>query len=138
MTHDGAAYHFERLRHAPLPAVRPLPIMIGGSGEKKTLRLVARYADACNLFDQDHLPRKLEVLREHCEREGRDYAEIEKTALGYLTPGNPSVDQAVDVAGRLAETGIDHVIFSQSTGQDVAGLLGEARAQVEKIIPAGR
>jgi alkanesulfonate monooxygenase SsuD/methylene tetrahydromethanopterin reductase-like flavin-dependent oxidoreductase (luciferase family) len=55
------------------------PILIGGAGEKKTLRLVARYADACNIFDSAEVAHKLDVLREHCANEGRDYAEIEKT-----------------------------------------------------------
>ncbi|MFD0541665.1 hypothetical protein ACFQY7_55555 [Actinomadura luteofluorescens] len=80
---------------------------------------MAKYADACNLFDGDELPRKLEVLKEHCEREGRDYAEIEKTSLTFFT-GTPSVGAAVDTVGRLAERGIDQVIFSQGTGQDLA------------------
>ena len=60
----------------PAPT-REIPILIGGQGEKKTLRLVAQYADACNIFDSPELGHKLQVLREHCEREGRDYAEIE-------------------------------------------------------------
>lgn len=134
----GGHFTLERPLNSP-PALRTPhpPILIGGGGEKKTLRLVARYADACNLFDGDDLPRKLDVLREHCEREGRDYAEIEKTSLGRFT-GDPSVDQVVDVVGRLAEHGIDQVIFSQGTGQDLAGVLGEARLRTEKIVPAGR
>ncbi|MEI4914055.1 hypothetical protein Q8G39_28830, partial [Klebsiella pneumoniae] len=57
------------------------PIMIGGMGERKTLRLVARYAQACNLFPTPDLPRKLDVLKRHCEAEGRDYDEIEKTCM---------------------------------------------------------
>lgn len=113
------------------------PILIGGSGEKKTLRFVAKYADACNLFDSEELPRKLDVLRQHCEAEGRDYAEIEKTALTFLS-GDGSVNQAVDSIGRLAERGVDQVIFSQATGQDFPELLGEARAQTSGITPAGR
>ncbi|GLZ04257.1 LLM class F420-dependent oxidoreductase [Actinomadura sp. NBRC 104412] len=136
---EGAHYRLERPLNSPPALRRPHPpILIGGGGEKKTLRLVAKYADACNLFDGDELPRKLEVLREHCEREGRDYADIQKTALSFMAPGDPSVDRAVDIAGRLAEAGIEHVIFSQGTGQDLPGLLSEARPQIEKIIPAGR
>ncbi|HEY8478807.1 MAG TPA: LLM class F420-dependent oxidoreductase [Spirillospora sp.] len=135
---DGRHYRLERPLNSP-PSVRGPrpPILVGGGGEKKTLRLVARYADACNLFDGDQLPHKLDVLREHCEREGRDYAEIEKTALTRFT-GSPSVDELVDAIGRLAERGIDHVIVSQGTGQDLAGPLGEALTQTEKIVPAGR
>jgi F420-dependent oxidoreductase-like protein len=135
---EGGHYTLERPLNSPPALRRPHPpILIGGGGEKKTLRFVAKYADACNLFDGDELPRKLDVLREHCEREGRDYAEIEKTSLTYFA-GTLSVGAAVDTVGRLAERGIEHVIFSQGTGQDLAGILAEAREQTEKIVPAGR
>lgn len=135
---EGEHYRLERPLNSPPALRRPHPpVLVGGGGEKKTLRFVAKYADACNLFDGDELPRKLEVLREHCEREGRDYAEIEKTSLALL-PGSPSVDEVVDVVGRAAERGVDQVIFSQATGQDLAGVLAEAAARTEKVIPAGR
>lgn len=135
---EGEHYRLERPLNSPPALRRPHPrILIGGTGEKKTLRFVAKYADACNIFDGDELPRKLEVLREHCEREGRDYAEIEKTSLTFFT-GTPSVGAAVDTVGRLAEQGVDEVIFSQGTGQDLTGILAEALAQTEKIVPAGR
>ncbi|GAA4079778.1 MULTISPECIES: LLM class F420-dependent oxidoreductase [Actinomadura] len=135
---EGEHYRLERPLNSPQPVRRPHPpILIGGSGEKKTLRFVAKYADACNIFDAEDLRHKLDVLREHCEREGRDYADIEKTSL-TLPHGRPSADQVVDTVGRLAEAGVDHVIFSQATGQDLAGVLGEAVAQTEKITPAGR
>jgi F420-dependent oxidoreductase-like protein len=135
---QGEHYQLERPLNSPQSLRRPHPrILIGGTGEKKTLRFVAKYADACNIFDGDELPRKLEVLREHCEREGRDYAEIEKTSLTFFT-GTPSVGAAVDTVGRLAEQGVDEVIFSQGTGQDLTGILAEALAQSEKIVPAGR
>jgi F420-dependent oxidoreductase-like protein len=135
---QGRHYTLERPLNSPPAARRPHPpILIGGTGEKKTLRFVAKYADACNLFDNDELPRKLDVLREHCEREGRDHAEIEKTSLTFLPTAGPSVDQAVDSVGRLAEAGIEHVIFSQSTGQDFPELLGETLRQTEKIVPVG-
>ncbi|XVQ13456.1 LLM class F420-dependent oxidoreductase [Spirillospora sp. CA-255316] len=137
--YQGRHFQLERPLNSPQAIRRPHPpILVGGTGEKKTLRFVAKYADACNIFDGEELPRKLEVLREHCEREGRDYAEIEKTSLTFIQSDRPSVDQAVDAVGRLAEAGVDHVIFSQGTGQDLAGLLGEALAQTEKIVPAGR
>ncbi|MFI0354745.1 LLM class F420-dependent oxidoreductase [Actinomadura sp. 9N407] len=136
---EGEHFQLERPMDSPASVRRPHPpVLIGGTGEKKTLRFVAKYADACNLFDGDDLPRKLDVLRAHCEREGRDYAEIEKTSLTFMQTDKPSVDQAVDAVGRLAEAGIDHVIFSQGTGQDLAGLLGEALAQTGKLVPAGR
>jgi F420-dependent oxidoreductase-like protein len=136
--YEGRHFTLERPLNSPPALRRPHPpILVGGTGEKKTLRFVAKYADACNIFDSDELPHKLQVLRDHCAREGRDYADIEKTSLTFFR-SEPSVDQAVDTVGRLAEQGVDHVIFSQPTGQDLAGLLGEALAQTEKIVPAGR
>ncbi|MFD6307647.1 LLM class F420-dependent oxidoreductase, partial [Streptomyces sp. NPDC060223] len=84
---DGRYYRLERTLNSPSTVRRPRPpILIGGSGERKTLRLVAEYADACNLFHGPDLPRKLDVLRRHCDHVGRDYAEIEKTVLLPLDP----------------------------------------------------
>ena len=128
----GRHYQLERPLNSPAAVGRPHPpILIGGGGERKTLRLVAKYADACNLFDGPDLTRKLEVLRAHCEREGRDQAEIEKTALHALS-ADATVDQAVDAAGRLAGAGIEHVIFSRPTAH-LAGavtMLADVVAQV--------
>src|SRR5689334_4500208 len=71
---EGKHFRLEHPLNVPAPLTKPHPpIMIGGGGERKTLRLVARYADACNLFDTPQLEHKLQVLREHCERVGRDY-----------------------------------------------------------------
>jgi F420-dependent oxidoreductase-like protein len=79
---DGRHYRLGRPLNSPAPLSRPRPpILIGGGGEKKTLRLVAQYADACNLFPGPELQRKLDVLRGHCADVGRDYDEIEKTVL---------------------------------------------------------
>ena len=76
---SGKHYQLERTLNLPQPIARPHPpIMIGGSGERKTLRLVARYGDACSLYPTPDLPQKLDVLRRHCEAEGRDYDTIEK------------------------------------------------------------
>jgi len=78
----GTHARLERTLNSPQAISRPHPpILIGGSGERKTLRLVARYAQACNLFPGPDLDHKLDVLRQHCEAEGRDYDEIEKTVL---------------------------------------------------------
>jgi F420-dependent oxidoreductase-like protein len=77
---EGAHYRLERLLNLPQSVSRPHPpILIAGDGEKKTLRLVARYADACSLRPSPEIPKKLDVLRRHCEAEGRDYEKIEKT-----------------------------------------------------------
>jgi F420-dependent oxidoreductase-like protein len=86
--YHGRHYHLERTLNSPQPLQRPHPpILIGGSGERKTLRLVAQYADACNLFGSPEVERKLEVLRSHCERLGRDYDSIEKTVITTFDAG---------------------------------------------------
>jgi alkanesulfonate monooxygenase SsuD/methylene tetrahydromethanopterin reductase-like flavin-dependent oxidoreductase (luciferase family) len=80
VTSNGGRYTFNRLRHHPTPVQEHLPIMIGGSGEKKTLRTVAKYADMWNAMGSvEFLRHKEEVLREHCEQVGRDHREIERT-----------------------------------------------------------
>jgi F420-dependent oxidoreductase-like protein len=76
----GKHYRLERPLNSPAPLSR-VPILIGGGGERKTLRLVAQYADACNLFQGPQVGHKLDVLRQHCDAVGRDYDEIEKTVL---------------------------------------------------------
>ncbi len=82
----GAHYQFDDLRHQPLPVQRHLPIMIGGSGEKKTLRTVAKYADMWNAMGTPEvMAHKVEVLRGHCEAVGRDIGEIEFTLGVKLT-----------------------------------------------------
>lgn len=82
----GRHYQLERPLNSPQSLSRPHPrIIIGGSGERKTLRLVAQYADACNLFPGD-IPHKLAVLRGHCDAVGRDYDEIEKTSMLMVDP----------------------------------------------------
>jgi alkanesulfonate monooxygenase SsuD/methylene tetrahydromethanopterin reductase-like flavin-dependent oxidoreductase (luciferase family) len=88
------------------------PIMIGGGGERKTLRLVARYADACNLFPSPDLPRKLEILRAHCEAEGRNYDAIEKTCMFAFDVGEDGsrTGELIDRLRWLAGMGIQTVI----------------------------
>jgi F420-dependent oxidoreductase-like protein len=84
----GKHYRLERTLNSPQPLQRPHPpILIGGSGEKKTLRFVAKYADACNLFPGPDIAHKLDVLRAHCEREGRNYDDIEKTVISRWDVG---------------------------------------------------
>src|SRR6185312_3218100 len=78
----GQHYKLDRTLNSPQPLTRPHPpILIGGGGEKKTLRLVAQYAQACNLFGGPDVERKLDILRGHCADVGRDYDEIEKTVM---------------------------------------------------------
>src|SRR5258705_14020173 len=103
---------FERpvLAPYPLPPPHP-PILIGGGGERKTLRLVAQHAQACNLFAGPDLTRKLDVLRGHCEAVGRDYDEITKTVMMPLDLGtdgehvDPTPERLRDPAAR----GLSHV-----------------------------
>lgn len=148
--YEGRHYQLQRPLNSPQSLSRPHPpIMIGGGGEKKTLRLVARYGDACNLFelpDLDVVRHKLDVLQEHCRNENRDYAEIERTTLGTLAlsrdgaGGTQSVDQAVDRFGRLAELGIDRAIVNSPRIADPAlfEVLPDLVAELAKITPAGR
>jgi F420-dependent oxidoreductase-like protein len=110
----GEHFDLSRPLNHPQAITRPHPpIMIGGAGERKTLRLVARYAQACNLFfPGPQLQHKLDVLRAHCEAEGRDYDEIEKSVLYHLDVGERGerARQVVDELGALAESGIDTAI----------------------------
>ena len=97
----------------PQTLQRPYPpILIGGGGEKKTLRLVAQYADACNLFPSPDLARKLDVLRAHCEAEGRDYDEITKTCYFIFDVGEKGekTGEMIDRLGQLAELGFEVTI----------------------------
>jgi len=111
--YHGKHFHLERPLNSPQALTKPHPpIMIGGGGEKKTLRLVAKYAQACNLFGGPELGHKLDVLREHCEREGRDYDEIEKTAYFQFDVGEKGEKTAetIDALGQLSEQGIQTAI----------------------------
>jgi alkanesulfonate monooxygenase len=120
--YDGQHYHLAETLCRPLPLSRPRPrILIGGGGEQKTLRLVARYGDACNLFAMPGeegmamLKHKLDVLRAHCAVEGRAYETIEKTVLGPAAlraphPRAMSPEALPAFIAQLAELGIDHYI----------------------------
>src|SRR6266487_6777874 len=113
--YEGRHYRLERPLNSPQSLTRPHPpIMIGGGGERKTLRLVARYADACNLFPTPQVPHKLEVLRRHCEAEGRDYETIERTGLFSLDvgEGGSKVGKLIGQLRWLAGMGIQTVIGS--------------------------
>jgi F420-dependent oxidoreductase-like protein len=125
----GSRFRLERPLNSPRPLRRP-PIMIGGSGEKKTLRLVAKYADACNLFPSPDLAHKLQVLREHCDREGRDYDEIEKTSLFPLDPARSTADLLGALEG-LAALGIGAVIVNTPNLWEPGRL-----DQIAELVPA--
>ncbi|GAA4162636.1 LLM class F420-dependent oxidoreductase [Gryllotalpicola daejeonensis] len=102
---DGTHYQLGRTLNSPQSLTRPHPyLLIGGGGEKKTLRLVARYADACNLADGPEIAHKLDVLRAHCDAVGRAYSSVEKTAMIRLDP-TQSADEVVAACERLAGLG---------------------------------
>jgi alkanesulfonate monooxygenase SsuD/methylene tetrahydromethanopterin reductase-like flavin-dependent oxidoreductase (luciferase family) len=140
----------------PMNILQPLtkphpPILIGGEGEKQTLRKVAEYGDACIFQLGTHLPdypawyietyqqrvkklaQKLAVLREHCQRVGRDYDEIEKTVLGSikLAPDAPSVSQVIEVCHELAKMGFQQVIYIMPNIHEIKPL----EVIVQEIIP---
>jgi alkanesulfonate monooxygenase SsuD/methylene tetrahydromethanopterin reductase-like flavin-dependent oxidoreductase (luciferase family) len=128
----GRHYDLVRPLNSPNSLQRPHPpILIGGSGERKTLRLVAKYGDACSLFDlpgsefADNIEHKLAVLREHCAAEGRDYAEIEKTIASPFDQGDDPKAALPGLLAHLADLaalGIDHVLLSPRGPWDEATL----------------
>ena len=116
----GRHYDLAETRNFPPALSRPRPqILIGGGGEKKTLLLVARYADACNLFGSspDDIAHKLDVLRAHCETEGRDYDSITKTVLA-MQPGMADVDAFVAGAEAYAKLGVTEIEVMPGPGQN--------------------
>lgn len=138
---EGRHYQAGRLLNSPQSISRPHPkILIGGGGEQKTLRLVARYADACNIFGgPDQVRHKFEVLRQRCAEEGRPFEEIERTNLWSVDLGRESAAQVVDRFGSVAEVGVQHVIFNMAGVADPRNLETLARdvvPQVHAIKPA--
>jgi F420-dependent oxidoreductase-like protein len=112
---EGRRVTASHLINSPQSLSRPrVPILVGGGGERKTLRLVAQYADACNVFGRspEFVRGKLAVLREHCERLGRPYDEIERTVLTSVDPDTEASDAVVERFGGLVEAGAQHLIFS--------------------------
>ena len=109
--YNGKHYQLERTLNSPQVLRKPHPpILIGGGGERKTLRLVAKYAQACNLFPSPELEHKLDVLREHCVAVGRDYDDIEKTVMLGLDPGErgENIDLILENLQKMAALGISH------------------------------
>jgi F420-dependent oxidoreductase-like protein len=106
----GEHYSLDRTLNAPQPLHRP-KILIGGGGEQKTLRFVARYGDACNISAAVDVRHKLEVLRGHCETEGRPYEEIEKTVQLVLDigDGGENLDAFLEQLRALAALGVQAV-----------------------------
>jgi F420-dependent oxidoreductase-like protein len=133
--YNGRHYQLERPLNVPQTLTRPHPpILIGGMGEKKTLRLVAQYANACNFFPTPELPRKLDVLRAHCKALGRNFDEIEKTAMFNFDVGEKGekIDKVIGGLRWLASMGIETVVggvprIDRITPLEIIG---------EKLIPA--
>jgi F420-dependent oxidoreductase-like protein len=147
----GKHYTLERPLNSPQSVQRPHPpILIGGTGERKTLRMVAQYGDACNLFTglgKDEIQRKLDILRDHCQSIGRPYEEIEKTTLDHIAitrdgrNNTLSPSAAIDQFAALAEMGIDQAIFSLRNVADIEAfdiLATQIVPEIEKIRVTGR
>lgn len=140
--YDGKYARLEHALNVPNALQRPHPpILIGGMGEQKTLRMVAQYADACNLFSVPQpgvLEHKLDVLRQHCQAVGRSYDQIEKTSLGSLHvtknggDGTKTPAEAIAYFQWLAGLGFDQAIFSMPNVSDPAAFELLAR----EVIPA--
>ncbi|MBO0830256.1 MAG: LLM class F420-dependent oxidoreductase [Streptosporangiales bacterium] len=135
--YHGAHYDLERPMNHPAPVRRP-PVMVGGGGERKTLRYVAEYGDACNLFEfmpQAELRRKLDVLRGHCADLDRPYDEIVRTTTGQIR--DLDVARAVDRFGRLSELGVDIAMLDLPDPSDekVFDFLADV---IRQVAPLGR
>jgi F420-dependent oxidoreductase-like protein len=132
----GKHNRLEETLCVPQPLARPHPpILVAGGGEKKTLRLVAQYADACNLYGPpETVSAKLAILKQHCAALGRDYASIEKTSLGTveLQPGKMTAKDVIGQCKVLADIGVQHAIFNMPNVHTIAPLDVFGR----EIIPA--
>jgi F420-dependent oxidoreductase-like protein len=120
--YDGKHYHLAETLCHPRPIQQPRPkILIGGGGERKTLKLVARYADACNLFalGAPEVKRKLDILAQHCEDEGRDMATIKKTIQGAIDP-TKDLDGFLRDMEKYAQLGITMVGVRNTSPDPVA------------------
>jgi alkanesulfonate monooxygenase len=133
---DGKHFQLAEPINSPRALSRPHPpILIGGGGEQKTLRLVARYGDACNLFGhrgQEELRRKLDVLKRRCDEVGRDHDDIERTAL---TRVNLQKQRPMDVIGHcrdLGRLGFQHVILEVVADYEIRPL----KVLGKEVIPA--
>lgn len=129
--YEGTHYQLAETACVPAP-LRPPRILIGGGGERKTLRLVAEYADACNLFDLgvDGVAHKLEVLDRHCAEVGRDPAEIQRTVISGVDPLEDT-DAFLSLMQRYVGLGIDQVWV----GPQVADPVGSVERMCEQLVP---
>jgi F420-dependent oxidoreductase-like protein len=128
--YEGKHYQLAETLCSPQPLHRPR-VLIGGGGEKKTLRLVAQYGDACNLFASSpaDIEHKLDVLRRHCDDVGRNYDDIRVTIMANNPrPGPDTLDDFVRAMGDYAKLGVDAVMVTPTTGAPAAWIDGMAPA----------
>jgi len=134
---EGQHFSAPAITNNPRPLSTPHPrIMIGGTGPKKTLRMVAQYADACNIgawVGTENMKKALDTLKEHCETQGRDYSTVEKTTLGTAhLSGDDTVDSVINRIKDLSEMGFTHAIFNMPDVYKIRPLETFAK----EIIPA--
>ena len=134
---DGKHFSAPAITNNPRPLSNPHPrIMIGGTGPNKTLRMVAQYADACNIGDwvgRENMQKAINTLKEHCESLGRDYGTIEKTSLCTVElSGDNTVDSVISLIKDLSEMGFTHTIFNMPDVYKITPLETFAK----EIIPA--
>ena len=136
--YNGKYYRLAETLNSPQPLSKPHPpILIGGAGEKKTLPLVAKYGDACNLYAFENLEivrAKLDVLRQNCDAIGRPYDDIERTAIGRLDIAHSaaSVRQAIEYCRSVSDAGIQHLIVSIPNDYEITPI----ELMSKEIIPA--
>ena len=133
---NGRHYQLAETICTPQPLQQPHPpILIGGLGETKTLRFIAQYGDACNLFEQigpEQMRRKLDVLRGHCDDVGRPFSEIEITSLGTILPSGNSAAKLIERLTTLRDLGVTHAIFNTPNVYSHATL----QTLAKEVIPA--
>jgi F420-dependent oxidoreductase-like protein len=134
---EGKHFSAPAITNNPHPLSNPHPrILIGGMGPNKTLRMVAQYADACNIFEgagTEKMQNALDTLKAHCERLGRDYDTVEKTSLGTVhLSGDDTVDGTLQRITQLSEMGFSHAIFNMPDVYKITPLETFAK----QIIPA--
>jgi F420-dependent oxidoreductase-like protein len=134
-TYHGRMYTVDNVLNSPQPVQKPIPILIGGAGEKVTLKIAAKYADISHLVTSDlsDLDHKLSVLKEHCESIGRDYNDIRKGAfirVNTSTPGN-SIEDVVDKIDEYKKRGIGLITFLV-TGPQV---LSDVKILSKEVLP---